>query len=438
MGVFQQPARKETVMPEEIVMPKLSDTMVEGIVLKWFKREGDYVKQGETLFEVETDKAVLEVEASVSGVLTQILVQAGEKVPVGTAIAIVGGELKKVVPQREPLPEEVQKSAQSQKPPAHLKEPPQLKVVPHTREAGEIASARGVHASPAAKSYALGRGIDLAQVTGTGSGGMITLKDVRDFRSHPPPGQVPVPSAQQELAPAAGSALFSTMRKAVAATVSHSKRTIPHFYLSYDIEMDAALNTLARINQNKNDAEKITVNDAIIKAVATTLKNYPYLNALYPEQGLFLKKEVNMGIVIGLPDGLIIPVLKHADSLTLEDISRGVKKLREKTEAGKFSSEDLLEGTFTISNLGMLGVSDFAAIIYPPQTAILAVSAIKDTPVVKDGALAAAKMMRVTLSMDHRVVDGINAANFLRDLRQCLAKSDFETAEKPCCTVEDD
>ena len=425
-------------MPEEIVMPKLSDTMVEGTLLKWFKREGDYVQQGETLFEVETDKAVLEVESAVSGVLTQILVQAGEKVPVGTAIAIVGGELQKVVPQKEPLPEGAQKSGQSKKPQAHVKEQPQLKVVPHTRGAGDSASAKGIHASPAAKSYAEGRGIDLAQVNGTGSGGMIMLKDVRDFRAHPPAGGTPFPPLQKEAIPIAGTASLSTMRKAVAATVSHSKRTIPHFYLSYDIDMTAAINTLARINQNKSDAEKITINDAIIKAAATTLKNYPYLNALYPEQGLFLKKEVNMGIVIGLPDGIIIPVLKRADSLTLEDISRGVKKLREKADAGKFSSDDLTDGTFTISNLGMLGVSDFAAIIYPPQTAILAVSAIKDTPAVKDGSFAAVKMLRVTLSMDHRVVDGINAANFLRDLKQYLEKSDFETAEKPCCTVEDD
>jgi pyruvate dehydrogenase E2 component (dihydrolipoamide acetyltransferase) len=425
-------------MPEDIIMPKLSDTMVEGTLLKWFKQEGDYVQLGETLFEVETDKAVLEVESSVSGMLTKILVKAGERAPVGTVIAVIGGELQKVVPQKEPLPEAAQKSEQAKKPQTQVKEPPQLKVVPHSKGAVEMLPAKGIHASPAAKSYALGRGIALTQVTGTGSGGMITLKDVRDFRGHPPAAEPPFASIQKDAAPIEGTTLLSTMRKAVAATVSHSKMTIPHFYLSYDIEMSAALNALGRINHNKSDADTITINDALIRAVATTLKEYPYLNALNPEQGLFLKKEVNIGIVIGLPDGLIIPVLKRADSLTLEDISRGVKTLRAKAEAGKFSSDDLTDGTFTISNLGMLGVSDFAAIIYPPQTAILAVSAIKDTPVVKDGALAAAKMMRVTLSMDHRVVDGITAANFLRALNRYLEKSDFETAEKPCCTVEDD
>ncbi len=432
-------AGKEPAMPDEIIMPKLSDTMVEGTLLKWFKREGDYVQQGETLFEVETDKAVLEVESSVDGVLTQILVQAGERAPVGAVIAVIGGELQKVVPQKEPLPEEAQKGGQAKKPPELIKEPPQLKVVPHTRGAAEIASARDIHASPAAKSYALSRGIDLARIAGTGGGGMITLKDVRDFQPHPPPtGGAPTPPRRQEAVATPGAASLSTMRKAVAATVSHSKKTIPHFYLSYDIDMSAALTALARLNQSKIDAEKISVNDALIRAAAATLKQYPYLNALYPEQGLFLKPEVNMGIVIGLPDGLIIPVLRRADSLTLEDISRGVKQLREKAEAGKFSSDDLTDGTFTISNLGMLGVSDFAAIIYPPQTAILAVSAVKDTAVVKDGSLAVAKMMRVTISVDHRVVDGITAAHFLRDLKQYLEAGDFEAAEKPCCTVEDD
>jgi pyruvate dehydrogenase E2 component (dihydrolipoamide acetyltransferase) len=425
-------------MPEDIIMPKLSDTMLEGTLLKWFKHEGDYIQQGETLFEVETDKAVLEVASSVSGMLTQILVQAGEKVPVGTAIAIVGGELPKVVPQQEPLPEGAQKTGQAKKPPAQHKETPQLKVVPHKKEAGDAAFAGGTHASPAAKSYAAERGIDLSQIAGTGIGGMITLKDVRDYRAHLPSRETPFPAIPAEPVPAEGTTVLSTMRKAIAATVSHSKRTIPHFYLSYDIDMTTALNRLVELNRNRNDADTITINDVIIKAAAATLKNYPYLNALYPEQRLVLKKEVNMGIVIGLPEGLIIPVLKSADTLTLEDISRGVKKLREKAEAGKFSSDDLTDGTFTISNLGMLGVADFAAIIYPPQTAILAISAIKDTPVLKDGSFIPVKMLRVTLSMDHRVVDGISAANFLRDLTRYLEKSDFETVAKPCCTVEDD
>ena len=426
-------------MQEEITMPKLSDTMEEGTVLKWFKKEGDYIQQGETLFEVETDKAVLEVASFISGVLSQILVQEGEKVPVGTTIAIIGGELGRVVPQQELLVEETQKvKAVKKPPPQEAREAPQLTIVPHTKRVRIITPAENVVASPAAKSYAEQRGIDLTQVTGTGSGGMITLGDVRDFKGPPVAEVATLPTIQREVAPGERTTALSAMRKAVAATVSYSKRTIPHFYVSYDIDMTAPISKLAELNKNRSDPGKITINDIIIKGAALTLKNYPYLNALYPEQGLIMKQEVNMGIVIGLPEGLIIPVLKRCDSLTLEEISRGVKNLREKAEAGKFSSDDLTDGTFTVSNLGMLGVSDFAAIIYPPQTAILAVSAIHDTPIIKNGIVVPAKIMRVTLSMDHRVVDGINAAHFLQDLKKHLETGDFETAEKPCCTVEDD
>ncbi|MCK5513905.1 MAG: 2-oxo acid dehydrogenase subunit E2, partial [Deltaproteobacteria bacterium] len=223
-----------------------------------------------------------------------------------------------------------------------------------------------------------------------------------------------------------------------AATVSYSKQHIPHFYVSYEIDMTKVINQLEELKQKKEGKEKITINDVILRAAAATLKNYPYLNAVYPEQGLILKKEVNIGIVLGLPEGLIIPILKGCDTLTLEEISSGVRNLREKAKSGKFSTDDFTDGTFTISNLGMLGVTDFAAIIYPPQTAILAVSAIKDTPVIKEGSVVPAKLMKVTLSMDHRVVDGINAANFLRDIKKYLETEDLEVMEKPCCIVEDD
>lgn len=416
-------------MPEEITMPKLSDTMEEGTLLKWFKREGDYVQQGEALFEVETDKAVMEVESFVSGVLSHILVQEGEKVTVGTPIAIVGEELGKIVPQEEPLVKTVEKGEEVKKKTfREIKTAPKLKVVPTTPLA----------ASPAARSFAQQRGIDITQVEGTGDGGMITLKDVRDFREHKAVKEGTLPLSQREVLPTEEITDLSKMRKAVATTVSYSKQHIPHFYVSYEIDMTKVIIQLEDRNQKKEKNEKITINDVIIRAVATTLKNYPYLNAIYPEQGLILKKEVNMGIVIGLSEGLIIPILKNCDRLTLEEISKGVRNLREKAESGKFSSDDFTDGTFTISNLGMLGVTDFAAIIYPPQTAILAVSAVKDTPVIKGGSVVPTKLMKVTLSLDHRVVDGINAANFLRDVKKYLETEDLEVMEKPCCTVEDD
>ncbi|MCK5010190.1 MAG: 2-oxo acid dehydrogenase subunit E2 [Deltaproteobacteria bacterium] len=426
-------------MSEEITMPKLSDTMEEGTLLKWFKKEGDYVQQGEALFEVETDKAVMEVESFVSGILSQILVQEGEKAPVGTPIAIIGEELNKVVPQEEPLVKSVEKSEESkEKTIPEMGTAPKLKVVPSKKEMKVVPTIERVNASPAARSFAQQRGINITLVEGTGDGGMITLKDVRDFREHKAVKEGTIPLIQRELLPTEKITDLSKMRKAVAATVSYSKQHIPHFYVSYEIDMTKVINQLEELKQKKEGKEKITINDVILRAAAATLKNYPYLNAVYPEQGLILKKEVNIGIVLGLPEGLIIPILKGCDTLTLEEISSGVRNLREKAKSGKFSTDDFTDGTFTISNLGMLGVTDFAAIIYPPQTAILAVSAIKDTPVIKEGSVVPAKLMKVTLSMDHRVVDGINAANFLRDIKKYLETEDLEVMEKPCCIVEDD
>ncbi|MBW2222099.1 MAG: 2-oxo acid dehydrogenase subunit E2 [Deltaproteobacteria bacterium] len=426
-------------MSEEITMPKLSDTMEEGTLLKWFKKEGDYVQQGEALFEVETDKAVMEVESFVSGILSQILVQEGEKAPVGTPIAIIGEELNKVVPQEEPLVKSVEKSEESKgKTIPEMGTAPKLKVVPPKKDMKVVPTIERVNASPAARSFAQQRGINITMVEGTGDGGMITLKDVRDFREHKAVKEGTIPLIQRELLPTEKITDLSKMRKAVAATVSYSKQHIPHFYVSYEIDMTKVINQLEELKQKKDGKEKITINDVILRAAAATGKNYPYLNAVYPEQGLILKKEVNIGIVLGLPEGLIIPILKGCDTLTLDEISSGVRNLREKAKSGKFSTDDFTDGTFTISNLGMLGVTDFAAIIYPPQTAILAVSAIKDTPVIKEGSVVPAKLMKVTLSMDHRVVDGINAANFLRDIKKYLETEDLEVMEKPCCIVEDD
>jgi pyruvate dehydrogenase E2 component (dihydrolipoamide acetyltransferase) len=426
-------------MPEEITMPKLSDTMEEGTVLKWLKNEGDYVQQGEPLFEVETDKAVMEVEAFVSGVLSTIFVQEGEKVPVGTPIAIIGGETGKVVPHEEPLKKAAESGKEAKEKPVQvIKEAPRLKVISTKAEKEAIPVREGINASPAARSYAKQRGIDLSQVAGTGEGGVITLSDVRNFREQKAVKEGTLPPPQREVLPHEEITDLSKMRKAIAATVSYSKQHIPHFYITYEIDMTKVLGQLEVLNQKKEGKDKITINDVIIKAVAAMLKNYPYLNAIYPEQGLILKKEVNMGIVMGFPDGLIIPVLKNCDGLSLEEISSGVRNLREKAALGKFSSADFEGGTFSISNLGMLGVTDFAAIIYPPQTAILAVSAIKDTPVMQGGSFILTKVMKVTLSVDHRVVDGITAANFLRDLKKYLETEDLDVMEKPCCVVEDD
>jgi pyruvate dehydrogenase E2 component (dihydrolipoamide acetyltransferase) len=420
-------------MPEEITMPKLSDTMEEGTVLKWFKKEGDYVQQGEILFEVETDKAVMEVESFFSGVLSSILVQEGEKAPVGTRIAIIGGDDKKTVPQSELL----KKEAEVPVPPLQeAKKPPKLHVVKEQEVI--VPPLEGVNASPVARSYARQRGIDLALIEGTGEGGTITLKDVRAFRERKVVKEGTLPLIQRETLPSEEITDLSRMRKAIAATVSYSKQHIPHFYVTYEIDMNSITTQLKGLNQKKEGKEKITINDVIIRAAVSTLTHYPYLNAIFPEQGLILKKEINIGVVMALPDGLIIPTIKDCGSLTLEQISTAVRNLRAKASSGKFPSSDLTDGTFSISNMGILGATDFAAIIYPPQTAILAVGTIKDTPVIKDGSVMPAKILKVTLSVDHRVVDGITAANFLRDMKKFLETENLEVIEKPCCTVDDD
>ena len=437
MDVFRQPPREDS-MPEEITMPKLSDTMVEGTILKWLKKVGDYVQKGEPLFEVETDKAVMEVESFVSGVLSQLLVREGEKVPVGTTVALIGGEVGRAAPRPEPSPLKVQQEEEAGAiTTPEAKTPPLYKAIP-LKEEKKITSPLGrAHASPVARSYAEQRGIDLSQVKGTGEGGMITLKDLRDFKELKTARETSTPPPRT-LLPHEEVTTLSAMRKAIAATVSYSKQHIPHFYITYEIDMSKVIAQLELLHKQQEDKTHITINDVIMRSVAATLKHYPYLNAIHPEQGLILKKEINIGIVMGVPEGLLIPVLKNCDKLTLEEISRGVRLLREKAESGKFSSTDFTDGTFSISNLGMLGVTDFAAIIYPPLTAILAVSAIKDTPVVSNGAIVSTKLMKVTLSVDHRVVDGIVAANFLRDLKRFLETEALEVMEKPCCIVEDD
>jgi pyruvate dehydrogenase E2 component (dihydrolipoamide acetyltransferase) len=477
--------------------------MEEGTILKWFKEEGDYVQKGETLFEVETDKAVMEVEAFSSGVLSSILVQAGEKVSVGTPIAIIGDEEEKSADEQSSSPKEEEtedeetaepeekeaeeeqsaepkekepvgeKPAESVEKKAENRQSPEPKEKetadkkssePEEKKSAEGKKAKaqklqtetkkkkrlskkekdqegavpkeGVNVSPAAKSYAQQRDIDLEQITGTGKKSMITLNDVRNYKESMGEREPPPSSLKREMLPEEEITELSNMRKAIASTVSYSKQHIPHFYVTYEIDMSGVVSQLKQSTQS--ESEKFTVNDIIVRAVAATLKDYPYLNAIYPEQGLIVKKEINIGVVMGLPDGLVIPVLKNCDNLNLKEISSGIKALREKAEAGKFSQADFTDGTFSISNLGMLGVTDFAAIVYPPQTGILAVSAIKDTPIIKEGSVVSTKLMKVTLSVDHRVVDGVTAANFLRDLKKYLETEKLTAMEKPCCTVDED
>lgn len=435
-------------MAEEIVMPKLTDTMEEGRLLKWLKKEGDYVSKGDIIAEVETDKAEMEMESFSSGTLLKIFASEGASLPVGQTIAILGevGEEAKEVPEaprpaaRETrLPEKAEVSA-----PLVIERP---------------RAAEGIKASPAARRLAQEKGVDLSQVEGSGPEGRILTTDIEEYLAAPRvPGRearvTPVARAlagaekmklgeikgtgiggkitkkdveakMRKLGETAEPAMkervveLSKMRQAIARKMVESKTTIPHFYTTVEVIMDEAVklkDSIISTEENKH----ISFNDIILKATALALKNNPEVNASYSEQGVAIKENINIGIAVAVEGGLIVPVIANCDQLSLAEISRKAKELREKAEAGKFTTGELLGGTFTVSNMGMLQVDNFLAIINPPQAAILAVSAIEDRPVARDGKVMVAKVMKATLSADHRVLDGVKAAIFLRDLKTFL------------------
>lgn len=373
-------------MSVEIVMPKLSDTMEEGKILKWFKKEGDQVEKGEKIFEVETDKADMEVEAFDSGILSQITIKEGQTAPVGTVIAYLGAPREKIEAEAPPPP------------------PPTTEVIPP--------KPAGVLASPLARRVAEQLGVDLSKVKGTGPEGRITKEDVEAYAK-----------TAKAAPPAAGVELeeLSSMRKAIAKTVIKSKTEIPHFYVTAAVDMTEAVKLKKSLEEPlRSKGKRLTYTHLIIKAAVETIKKFPAFNWFYVDGKAQKNKEINIGVAVAVPDGLLIPVIKNCDKLSLEEVVEKENFLVMKARAGRLLAGDLTDGTFTISNVGMLDVEHFQAIIYPPQSAILAVSSIKDKPVVKDDEIVAAKMMNVTISVDHRILDGALAAQFLDEFKNVL------------------
>jgi pyruvate dehydrogenase E2 component (dihydrolipoamide acetyltransferase) len=374
----------------------------------------------------------MEVESFFSGILQKILVRENDVAPVGSVIAIVAMGAEAGIPIGSQT-EATEKPRVAEPPPETDKEPPQArKLVTVGRGKGlKVVAKQGAKAlaSPAARRIAEEKGIPLEGVEGTGPDGMVTVGDVTAYLEKVGgalPGAEPQDKAPQketvtrETAGEEEVTELSTMRKAIATKVTYSKQNIPHFYVTFEVDMSHALKTLDSLNDSTPKEERITLNDLIIKGVAGLLKQYPALNAVYPEEGFVMKREVNVGVIVGLDEGLLIPVIKNCDRLSLPQISKEVKGMRGKVDGGKLTSGDLSGGTFSISNLGPLGAEDFSAIIYPPQTAILAVSSVHEKPVVRDGEIVVSTRMKMTLSVDHRVADGIMAANFLRDLKGWL------------------
>jgi pyruvate dehydrogenase E2 component (dihydrolipoamide acetyltransferase) len=408
-------------MAEVIRMPKMSDTMTEGVIVSWLKNVGDAVKPGDILAEVETDKATMELENFVKGTLLHIGIPAGGSVPVDALIAIIGNAGEDITA----LVSGSGASTTSVAPSQTSKEtvpvaPTQTESTP-TPVAQTVSDGRLI-ASPLAKSIAKEKGIDLGQVSGSGDNGRIVKRDVENFS---PAAQT---TTSKVAAPIALPQIFasesftevpvSQMRKAIARRLGESKHTAPHFYLTMSIVMDNVISARKQINEFSE--VKISVNDIIIKAVALSLRKNPNANSSWLGDKIRYNQHIHVGVAVAIEDGLIVPVVKFADNKSLSHISAEVKQLAEKAKSKKLQPNEFEGNTFTISNLGMFGIDEFTAIINPPDACILAVGAAKETVIAKNGEMKIAQVMKVTLSCDHRVVDGATGSAFLQTLKELL------------------
>jgi len=438
-------------MTIDITMPALSPTMTEGAVAKWHKKEGDAVKSGDVIAEVETDKATVEVEASDDGVMGKIVVPEGTKgVKVNDVIAVLleegesaasikGGAKPAPAPAAAPAPKPAAPAPQAAPAPAPHAPAPKPAAPPQANGGGDR-----VFASPLARRMAEKAGLDLNSLKGSGPHGRIVKSDIDAARGQAPaaaaapvaqatraaPSQAVAPQAKAPApAPTAGLPSFTevphtTMRKVIAQRLVQSKREAPHFYLTMDCQIDKLLALRKELNGRKaaegDHGYKLSVNDFVLRAVALAMKKVPAANASWTETAIRVFHSVDVSVAVAIPNGLITPVIRGAEGKGLAEISNEMKALAEKARAGKLTPEEYQGGTVSVSNLGMYGVRDFAAVINPPQGCILAVGAGEQRPVVKDGALAIATVMSCTLSVDHRVVDGAVGAEFLGAFKQLI------------------
>jgi len=403
-------------MAELITMPKLGFDMAEGKLGEWIKKAGDSVTQGETVLLVETDKASVEVPAFRSGVLLKILVEAGESVPIGTPIAVIG-EAGETVEVEAKVEVKVEAKAEA-------------KVEVKAEPEAEVAGADGrLAASPVALRMAAELGIDLRQVAGSGPGGRIIKRDIEAYvqenakkpekkAAAPPPMPIPSyePSAEgYRVEPLSG------MRQTIARRMVDSKQQVPHFYVTTEIDMAPAMALRGQLNALLPEAGKISVNDLIVKAAALTLRQFPGINASFAADGIHVHDHVHVGIAVARENGLVTAVLRDCDKTSLAQLAIQTRELVARTREGRMKPDDMMGATFTISNLGMFDVEDFSAIITMPQAAALAVGAVKKVAVVDEsGQLVVGTRMKVTCSADHRVTDGAEVAKFLQELKAAL------------------
>jgi pyruvate dehydrogenase E2 component (dihydrolipoamide acetyltransferase) len=435
-------------MATNILMPALSPTMTEGTLARWLKKEGETIKAGDVIAEIETDKATMEVEAVDEGVLGKILVQDGTaNVAVNAPIAVLVDQGEAVPSGAAAAPKPAAAPAPAAPPPAAsppaasapaaAPQPAAAKPAPAPIANGHAGGER-IFVSPLARRMATQAGIDLSALKGSGPNGRIVRADIEAAQkggSAPaaaPAAPTQAPAAPVARAPAPAIAAphrlipHSTMRKVIAKRLSESTATIPHFYVSMDIEIDALVALLGQLNakappKDSPGAYVITINDMVIKAAAATLRKIPAVNASWTDDAMALYDDVDISVAVSIPEGLITPIIRHADTKGLATISREMRDLAGRARTGKLKPEEFQGGSFSISNMGMFGVSAFTAIINPPQAAILAVAAGRKRPVVnKDGELAVATVMTCTLSVDHRVADGALGATWMRAFKQIV------------------
>jgi pyruvate dehydrogenase E2 component (dihydrolipoamide acetyltransferase) len=393
-------------------MPKLGFDMAEGKIVRWLKRVGDPVNKGDILAEIETDKATVEVESEVTGVVRQILVPEGTSVPVGNPIAVVGAADEAI--------EEIQVAAPAKPEAGAAPERAAVTSGPVAQPAAAVSAVEGrlpagVRASPIARQLAEAGGVDLAQVKGTGPGGRIVKRDIESLLARPEAAAIragePQPSTLVPL---------SKLRATIGRRMTAAKQQIPHIYLTVDLDAGQLTRLREDLNAVMPEAQRISVNDLIVKAAALALREVPELNTSLEGDSLLRHGEVNVGIAVSVPDGLLTVVVRQADRKTVFQISEEARQMSARARAGKVRPQDIEGSTFTVSNLGMFDVDHFVAIINPPEAAILAVGAVREVPVVEQGQLRPGRRLKVTLSADHRVADGAQAARWLQAFRRSL------------------
>ncbi|MFL2990747.1 MAG: pyruvate dehydrogenase complex dihydrolipoamide acetyltransferase [Cytophagales bacterium] len=424
-------------MAEIIRMPKMSDTMEEGVIAGWLKKVGDDIKSGDILAEVETDKATMELESYDDGFLLHIGVNDGDSVPVDGVIAIIGEKDENIDEVLKDISNEKNTSELEDENPQEIEEVKEEKFEEVKEEKVEEQKEEGnsnskidtidvnfpedesrIKASPLAKKLAEEKGVDISKVKGSGEGGRIIKEDIKNFKPSDSSQTETIKLPQIHSSESYDEVPVSQMRKTISKRLAESKFSAPHFYLTMEINMDNCIEGRNKINETSD--VKISFNDIIVKACAVALRKHPMVNASYLTDKMRINHHIHIGVAVAVDDGLLVPVIKFADNKSLSHISSEVRNLATRAKNKDLQPSDWEGNTFTISNLGMFGIEEFTAIINPNDACILAVGGIKNTPIIKNGEIVAGNVMKVTLSCDHRIVDGAIGSAFLKTLKELI------------------